>query len=30
MSTRFESLLGALQKSAEYNRDDMAPPAAVL
>ena len=26
----FDSLLGALQKAADYNRDDTVPPAAVL
>src|SRR5262245_41301022 len=29
-TTVFVSLLGALQKAAEYNRDDTVPPAAVL
>ena len=28
--TVFDSLLGALQKAADYNRDDTVPPAAVL
>src|SRR4051794_9840180 len=28
--TVFDSLLHALQKAAEYNRDDTVPPAAVL
>ena len=27
--TVFDSLLGALQKAADYNRDDTVPPAAV-
>ena len=30
MSTLFDSLLGALKRSADYNRDDTVPPAAVL
>ena len=30
MSTMFDSILGALQKAADYNRDDTVPPAAVL
>ena len=30
MSTLFDSLLGALQRSADYNRDDTVPPAAIL
>jgi hypothetical protein len=29
-STVFDSLLGAIQKAADYNRDDTVPPAAVL
>ena len=29
-STVFDSLLGSLQKAADYNRDDTVPPAAVL
>ncbi len=28
--TVFDSLVAALQKSADYNRDDTVPPAAVL
>ena len=30
VATVFDSLLGALQKAADYNRDDTVPPAAVL
>lgn len=30
MSTFLDSLLGAPQRSADYNRDDIVPPAAVL
>src|SRR4051812_14245901 len=29
-ATLFDSLLGALQRAADYNRDDTVPPAAVL